>query len=144
MLWETSILKDTTNEQKQSIDEVCNVIKELLTINRILEEQLIQRKKDELVKATKFETFMLQTEPRVLQKNTEIFTTESFSIKNHLADHTVTKTENAITSTSKNDKTLKNWELPLKPVVEGSTQNKTGNFHWKRTSGFFYQESEMM
>ena len=67
VLWETSIVKDTTNEQKRSIDELCNVIKELLTRNRILEEQLIQQKKDELVKATKFETF-IQTERRVLQK----------------------------------------------------------------------------
>ena len=133
MLWETSILKDTTNEQKRSIDELCNVIKELLTRNRILEEQLIQQKKDELVKATKFETF-IQTELRVLQKNTEILMTEIISIKNHLADHTVAKTEDTITSASKNDNTLKNWEFPLKPVAERSTQNKTGKFHWKRTS----------
>ncbi|KAJ3650174.1 hypothetical protein Zmor_021878 [Zophobas morio] len=133
VLWETSIVKDTTNEQKRSIDELCNVIKELFTRNRTLEEQLIQQKKDELVKATKFKTF-IQTELRVLQKNTEILMTEIISIKNHLADHTVAKTEDTITSASKNDNTLKNWEFPLKPMAERSTQNKTGKFHCKRTS----------
>ena len=60
--------------------------------------------------------------------------TDIIPIKNHLADRTVAKTKDAITSSSKNDNTLKNWEFPLKPVAETSTQNKTGKFHWKRTS----------